>query len=470
MTSALAAPGAGARPTVSISTLGCRLNQVESQEMLALLETHGFRVASAGERADVSVVNTCTVTGRADFSDRQAIRRIRREQPGTLLVVTGCFAQTDPEAVAAIPGVDLVVGNQEKYQLPELIRPLLAARGPDPRRAGPSIRVAPIDTARAVPIAPFSRVAGRSRAFVKVQDGCQHRCAFCIVPAARGASRSQDPAVVIEQVQALAAAGYRDVTLTGVDLGHYGWDLAPRTTLAALVTRLADTPGLQWLRLSSILPAYMSDALIDAIAGSGVVAPHLHVPLQSGSDRVLRLMRRPYNTRMYRRLVERLAARIPGLGLGTDLIAGHPGESPDDFAETLMLVRELPLSTLHVFSYSDRRGTEAARLPGRVPERVIAERSRALRALGREKSLAFRGALVGQVRSALVLETPDRATGLSAGLTAHYVEVLFEGAAGLARSIVPVEITAVTAERTLGRLAGAARASGLALLPRAASA
>jgi threonylcarbamoyladenosine tRNA methylthiotransferase MtaB len=408
------------------------------------------------------------VTGRADFSDRQAIRRIRREQPGTLLVVTGCFAQTDPEAVSGIPGVDLVVGNQEKYQLPELIRPLLAARGPDARRAGPPIRVAPIDTARAVPIAPFSRVAGRSRAFVKVQDGCQHRCAFCIVPAARGASRSQDPAVVIDQVQALAAAGYRDVTLTGVDLGHYGWDLAPRTTLAALVTRLADTPGLQWLRLSSILPAYMSDALIDAIAGSGVVAPHLHVPLQSGSDRVLRLMRRPYNTRMYRRLVERLAARVPGLGLGTDLIAGHPGESPDDFAETLMLVRELPFSTLHVFSYSDRRGTEAARLPGRVPERVIAERSRALRALGREKSLAFRGALVGQVRSALVLETPDRATGLSAGLTAHYVEVLFEGGGGLARTVVPVEITAVTAERTLGRLAGATRASGLALLPRAA--
>ena len=468
MTFAPAAPGARPLATVSIATLGCRLNQVESQEMFALLEAHGFRGAAAGEGADVNVVNTCTVTGRADFSDRQAIRRIRREQPETLLVVTGCFAQTDPDAVAAIPGVDLVVGNQEKYQLPELIRPLLEARAP--RGARPPIRVAPIAAARSVPIAPFSRVAGRSRAFVKVQDGCQHRCAFCIVPAARGASRSQEPAAVIEQVRALAAAGYRDVTLTGVDLGHYGWDLVPRTTLAGLVTRLADTPGLTWLRLSSILPAYMTDALIDAIAGSPVVAPHLHVPLQSGSDRVLRLMRRPYNARMYRRLVERLAARIPGLGLGTDLIAGHPGESPEDFAETLMLVRELPLSTLHVFSYSDRRGTEAVRLPGRVPERVIGERSRALRALGREKSLAFRRALVGQVRSALVLETPDRATGLSAGLTAPYVEVLFEGGAELARAVVAVEITAATADRTLGRLAGAPRPSGLALSSRAASA
>jgi len=473
MTSGPAVPGeAGARPTVSIATLGCRLNQVESQEMLALLEARGFRGAAEGEAADVHVVNTCTVTGRADLSDRQAIRRIRREQPESLLVVTGCFAQTDPAAVAAIPGVDLVVGNQEKYQLPELIRPLLDARSSTSSLPGarPVIRVAPIGVARVVPVAPFTRVAGRSRAFVKVQDGCQHRCAFCIVPAARGASRSQDPAAVIEQVRSLVAAGYRDVTLTGVDLGHYGWDLAPRTTLAALVARLAETAGLKWLRLSSILPAYLSPALIEVIAGSGVIAPHLHVPLQSGSDRVLRLMRRPYNTRMYRRLVERLVAEVPGLGLGTDVIVGHPGESAEDFGQTLSLVGELPFTSLHVFSYSPRRGTEATNLAGRVPERTIGERSRALRAVGGEKSLAFRRSLVGQVREALVLETRDRATGLSAGLTADYVEVLFESGGDLGRTFVAVEITAVTAERTFGHLAGAAAAVADRRLPRAASA
>ena len=440
--------------SVAVATLGCRLNQVESQEMLALLDGHGFRAVPPEEPADVYVVNTCTVTGRADFSDRQMIRRIRRERPGSLLVVTGCYAQTDPEAVSRIGGVDLVVGNQEKYRLPELLRPLLER----PRAPGtaPAIRVAPIAQARSVPLAPFARVTGRSRAFVKVQDGCQHRCAFCIVPAARGASRSQAPSVVREQVRALVGAGYPEITLTGVDLGHYGWDLAPRTTLAALVGDLVETPGLRWLRLSSILPAYLSPALLEVITGSRVVAPHLHVPLQSGSDRVLRLMRRPYNTRMYRGLVERLAASVPELGLGTDLIVGHPGETEADFARTVELVQALPFSYLHVFAYSDRRGTEAARLGDRVSPRVAAERSRVLRALGRDKSLAFRRRLVGRAHEALVLEAPDRATGLAAGLTGNYVEVLFDGPRALARRVVDLTVTEAGAERTLGRLAGAA--------------
>ena len=438
--------------TVAISTLGCRLNQVESQEMLALLEGHGFRVPAGSEPADVYVVNTCTVTGRADFSDRQLIRRIARERPDAVLIVTGCYAQTDAEAVARISGVHLVVGNQEKYRLPELLAPLLADRR---ARLGPEIRVAPIAEARAVPVAPFAKVTGRSRAFVKVQDGCQHRCAFCIVPAARGGSRSQDPTVVLDQVQALVEAGYREVTLTGVDMGHYGWDLAPRTTLAALIGRLVEVRGLRWLRLSSVLPAYFTRGLLEVVAGSPVVAPHLHIPLQSGSDRILRLMRRPYNTRMYRALVERLAAQIPELGLGTDLIVGHPGERDEDFARTLDLVGELPFSYLHVFSYSDRKGTESTRLGERIPPRVIAERSRALRALGKEKGLAFRRGLVGQRREILVLEARDRATGLRAGLTANYVEVLFTGTESPARRFVTVIVTEATADRTVGILAGA---------------
>jgi threonylcarbamoyladenosine tRNA methylthiotransferase MtaB len=453
----MTAPSDRAPFTVAVSTLGCRLNQVESQEILALMEARGFRAAPAGGPADVHVVNTCTVTSRADFSDRQTIRRIRRAEPGAVLVVTGCYAQTDPDAVARIPGVDLVLGNQEKYRLAELVEPLLGRE----RAAGatPPVQVAPIGLARRVPVAPLAKVTGRSRAFVKVQDGCQHRCAFCIVPAARGASRSQEPEVVHEQVAALVASGYPEVTLTGVDLGHYGWDLTPRTSLASLVTRLVETPGLGWLRLSSILPAYLSPSLIEVVAGSPVVAPHLHVPLQSGSDRVLRLMRRPYNVRMYRRLVERLAADIPDLGLGADVIVGHPGETPEDFAATLDLVRELPLSYLHVFSYSDRRGTESTRLPGRVPPAAVAERSRAMRALGRDKSLAFRRRLVGRAHTALVLETRDRATGLAVALTGHYVEVQLDAPDGLARRFVDVMVTEAGPERTLGRLAARQAAS-----------
>jgi threonylcarbamoyladenosine tRNA methylthiotransferase MtaB len=436
--------------TVALATLGCRLNQVESQEMGALLEGRGFRVVPAGSPAQVYVVNTCTVTGRADFSDRQAIRRITRDAPDAFLVVTGCYAQTDPEAVAALPGVDLVVGNQEKYRLPDLLDSLV-------KRPRPSVAVADIREARAVPVAPIARMAGRSRAFVKIQDGCQHRCAFCIVPAARGGSRSQEPKVVLDQVRALADAGYPDVTLTGVDIGHYGWDLYPRTSLGALVRSLAEVERLRWLRLSSVLPSYFTADLVDAVTTLPVVAPHLHLPLQSGSDRVLRLMRRPYHTGMYRDLVDRLAGAIPGLGLGADVIVGHPGETDADFEATLALVAALPFSYLHVFAYSDRKGTEAARRPGHVPAAVIRERSRRLRHLGREKSRTFRQALVGTRREVLVLETRDHRTGLRSGLTSNYVEVLFPGPDAPSRRLATIDITEVRGDRTHGRLAEAQR-------------
>jgi len=430
---------------VALATLGCRLNQVESREIGALLEGRGFRVVEPAAGAQVFVINTCTVTGRADFSDRQLIRRVARENPDAYLVVTGCFAQTDPAAAAAIAGVDLVVGNQEKYRLPELLGSLA-------KRARPEVAVADIGAARDVPVAPFARVTGRSRAFVKIQDGCQHRCAFCIVPVARGRSRSREPKVVLDQVRDLVAAGYLDVTLTGVDIGHYGRDLYPRTTLAALLRELAEVDGLRWLRLSSVLPSYFTPELLDAVTTLPVMAPHLHLPLQSGSDRVLRLMRRPYTVAMYRALVDRLAATIPGLGLGADVIAGHPGETEDDFEATLRLVEALPFSSLHVFAYSDRKGTEAARRPDHVPAAEIRERSGRLRRLGHEKSLAFRRGLVGRRRDAVVLGARDRRTGLLAGLTDNYVEVLFDGPDTLRRRVVPLTITEAHADRTHGQL------------------
>jgi len=426
---------------VAFVTLGCRLNQVESQEMRALVEQAGHRTVDDGGAADVYVVNTCTVTSRADFSDRQAIRRIIRANPDALVVVTGCLAQTDPASLARMPGVDLVLGNQEKYRLPEMLETLA-------RRLQTELRVASIAEARGVPAAPVPSVTGRSRAFVKIQDGCQHRCAFCIVPAARGGSRSQEPKVVLDQVRALTEAGYGEVTLTGVDIGHYGWDLYPRTSLAALVTQAAEVPGLRWLRLSSVLPAYFTPALVEAVASLPAVVPHQHLPLQSGSDRVLRLMRRPYNVRMYRALAEKLAAVIPDLGLGADIIVGHPGETEADFMATMDLVRELPLSYLHVFAYSDRKGTEAAKMEGRVPSAAIRERSRRLRALGAEKSLAFRQRLVGRTVDALMLQ--GKADGGHTALTANYVELDVSGPGAPARSFARVRVTAADAQGTAG--------------------
>ncbi|OGL10884.1 MAG: tRNA (N(6)-L-threonylcarbamoyladenosine(37)-C(2))-methylthiotransferase MtaB [Candidatus Rokubacteria bacterium RIFCSPLOWO2_02_FULL_72_37] len=429
--------------TVSFATLGCRLNQVDSAQLQTALEARGFRTVPVEAPADVVVVNTCTVTARAEFSDRQAIRRAARVSPGGRLVVTGCWAQTSPGEVAGLAEVDLVVGNADKARLAELIDGLLAG-------AGARVHVSDIAGARGVEIPPLAHVGARSRAFLKVQDGCQHRCAFCIVPRARGRSRSLEPRVVLDHARRLVEAGHVELTLTGVDLGSYGADLHPRTTLAALLRGLAALPGLRWLRLSSLLPAYFTEDLLETLATSRVIAPHLHVPLQSGSDRVLRRMRRPYTAAMYRRLIERLAAAIPALGLGADVIVGFPGESDADFAETRALVGALPFSYLHVFPFSPRRGTEAAALADRVDGATSGRRGRELRELGRAKGAAFRERLRGSVQEVLVLETRDRGTGGLIGLTGNYVEVVFPGPDGRMRTLARVRVTGVRGERALG--------------------
>lgn len=439
--------------TIAFATLGCRLNQVDTQEMQARLEARGFRTVPLEcdhhEHADVVIVNSCTVTGRADVSDRQMVRRAMREHPGARVVVTGCWAQTDPQGALAT-GADLVVGNGEKSRIAELVEHLVD-EGARPRHR--KAIVSDIVRARDIPAAPVARRAGRSRAFLKVQEGCQHRCAFCIVPRARGNSRSQDPGIVVDQVERLVAEGHAEVVLTGVDLGHYGADLVPRTTLAALLRRVAAVRGLRWIRLSSILPAYVTSPLLDVIMDSGLIAPHFHVPLQSGSDRVLRAMRRPYNAAMYRDVVERLIRTAPDAAVGTDLIVGFPGETDEDFAQTVDLVDALPFAYLHVFAYSDRQGTEAATRGHRVDARAISRRSRILRERSGVKARRFRHAMVGRIADALVLDTRDRATGRLVALTGNYIEVVIDGGDELMRRIVPVCITGAGEERAMGALA-----------------
>jgi threonylcarbamoyladenosine tRNA methylthiotransferase MtaB len=428
---------------VAFTTLGCRLNQVDTQQLQTLLEARGFRTVPVEERADVVVVNTCTVTARAEFSDRQAIRRAARVSPEARLVVTGCWAQTSPDEVARLREVDLVVGNADKHRLPDLLDGILGRR----------IQVSDIRGAPPLDVAPLARVKGRSRAFLKVQDGCQHRCAFCVVPFARGASRSLEPKAVLDQARRLVAAGHPEIVLTGVDLGHFGADLLPRTTLPALLRELVGLPGLRWVRLSSVLPAYFTAELLELVTTEPLIAPHFHVPLQSGSDRVLRLMRRPYNTRIYRDLVERLARAVPAPGLGADVIVGFPGEQEADFEATLGLVEALPFSYLHVFPYSARKGTEAERLGDRVDAPTIARRSRALRDLARQKNFEFRRRLVGGVEEVLVLETRDRARDRLVGLSGSYVEVEFDGPDGLMGRLTRVRVTGAEPDRTLGEIA-----------------
>ena len=419
---------------VAFATLGCRVNQADTQQLQAALEARGFATVPFGAAADVIVVNTCTVTARAEVSDRQAIRRARRSNPDARVVVTGCWAQTSAGDVAREAGVDLVVGNADKSRLPALVEEILATR-----RGPARVEVGDVRGARMTVEAP-ARLLGRSRAFVKVQDGCQHRCAFCIVPHARGQSRSSDPRRVVEQAESLVDAGHVEVTLTGVDLGHYGADLVPRTSLAALLRELVGIAGLTWLRLSSMLPAYFTDDVLEIVTGAPAIAPHMHVPLQSGSDRVLRAMRRPYTVGMYRAVVERLARSIPRLGLGADVIAGFPGERADDAAATEALIHALPFSYLHVFPYSDRTGTEAVARPGHVDRATIALRAARLRELSAAKATVFRRALVGRTEDVLVLETRDGATGGLVGLTGNYVEVVFDGPDALMRRVARVRI------------------------------
>jgi len=405
-------------------------------------------------QADIVVINSCAVTARAEFSDRQMIRRAARQQPHARLVVTGCWAQIKPRAVATLAGVDLVVGNGDKHRLPELLEALTADGTPRLLDGVSKARlvVSDIGAARTLAAAPRPAFTARSRAFLKTQEGCQHRCAFCIVPLARGRSRSVPADAVVAHARSLVAAGHPEIVLTGVDLGHWGADLVPRTTLAALLQALVAIPGLRWIRLSSVLPAYFTAELTELLTTSPLIAPHFHIPLQSGSDRILRRMRRPYTVAMYRRVIDRLTAAIPALGLGADVIVGFPGETDEDFAATLALVRQLPFSYLHVFAYSDREGTEAARLSERVPPRVIAERSRALRDLAQAKNRAFRERLIGTSPEVLVLETRDRATGHLIGLTGNYVEVIFSGTDSLMRRLTRVRVTEITDDRTLGEL------------------
>lgn len=402
--------------TVSFLTVGCKLNQYETNDLERQFTERGWHVVPFGAAADVSVVNTCTVTARSDYRCRQALRRARRASPAATVVAVGCYAQAQAAALARMPEVDLVLGNGEKAgifaHIDEKGRPLRER-----------IAIGSLAAARPafVPIRAFS---GHTRAFVKIQDGCDARCSYCIVPLARGPNRSLREEDVLRQVESLAQAGYSEVVLTGVHLGTWGRDLDPRRSLAALLRRLAAIDGLERLRLSSIEPTEFTPELLDLLASSPKICPHVHIPLQSGSPRILDLMRRPYGPEDCAALLERLAATLCNPGIGADLIAGFPGETREDHEETVRLVRSLPLTYLHVFPYSRRPGTAAAALPDQVPQEDRDQRAAALRRLGREKADAFRARHVGRTMRVLVEMLPDRKSGLACGLTGNYLKIL----------------------------------------------
>ncbi|MBU2549886.1 MAG: tRNA (N(6)-L-threonylcarbamoyladenosine(37)-C(2))-methylthiotransferase MtaB [Proteobacteria bacterium] len=419
-------------PTASVQTLGCKVNQFESEAVARHLVRAGYRLVGRGEPADLVVVNTCTVTHRADFESRALVRRAHRLNPAARVIVTGCYAQTRPEELKGLPGVVLVAGQNYKADLTGCLDMT------DASHQG-RVLVDPPGADRRILDLGFPDF-DRTRAFFRIQDGCSARCAYCAVPEARGPSRSLEPKTVAAGLDAYADAGYQEIVLTGIHLGAYGLDLDPRTSLTGLIRGLPPQTGGSRLRLSSIEPNEVTDELVAMLASSPRLCPHLHLPLQSGSDRILARMRRPYTAGLFHRLVEAVKGLRPDLCLGADVLVGFPGEDEEAFGETRALVADLPISYLHVFPYSKRPGTPAAAMPEQVDPMKIKARVAALLETSREKRRAFYDHCLGQVRATLIESTMDRASGLHRGLTDNYIPVLIQGPPQAAGQIAPIRL------------------------------
>jgi threonylcarbamoyladenosine tRNA methylthiotransferase MtaB len=418
-------------------TLGCKLNQFDTAGIEGELSRRGLVAEADPARAAVVILNTCTVTHRADSDARKLIRRIRRGNPGCRLLVTGCYAESDARAIAEVGGVDRVFGNRDKLRLPEILDEL-GIHGTAPEPAAPDRYRGDHGCESADGLPRAVHFGERSRAFLKVQDGCRLVCSYCIIPAVRGPSRSVPVERLESAVASLARGGFREIVLTGINTGDYGRDLDRAVSLESLLRRLLDRPEPVRYRLNSLEPLTLTDAVIELMADNPRLAPHVQVPLQSGSDATLRAMRRNYRFAQWQERVERLRERVPHAAIGADVIVGFPGESDERFLETHDRIAASPLNYLHVFSWSARRGTHAASLPGRLSESVIGERSAALRTLGDERARAFRRRFVGRTLDAVVL-APDRG-GRTRGLTGNYIEVEIVRGATREREIAEIRV------------------------------
>ena len=425
--------------TVAFYTLGCKMNTYDTQWYGEQFAQQGYCEVPFGEPADVTVVNTCTVTGQGDAQSRQALRKAHRVSPEGTVVAVGCYAQTDPDTLAEMPEVDLVVGNAEKTQLMDLLN--------DTCSMGRTF----VTRSRAKDFEDMDiyNFGSRTRAFVKMQEGCNEFCSFCIIPFARGRSRSRTVESTVDQVKKLVDAGYGEVVLTGVHLGDYGVDLDDINLLNVLEA-IEQIDGLERFRVSSIEATFVTDAMIDFFASSKKFCRHLHVPLQSGDDGILKAMRRPYTRTQYIDLIEKLAHQIPDIGIGGDVMVGFPGESDAAFQNTYDLIAQHPMTYLHVFPYSPRGKTPAARMPDQVDAHVKKQRGAALRELGAEKVLAFQARFLGQTLP--VLFEGRRGNGLLNGLTDNYIRVQAPGPDVACDQVVNVRLDRVEEGVVVGQI------------------
>lgn len=419
--------------TVAFHTLGCKLNFSESATLRAQLCAEGFESRPFDEAADVYVLNTCSVTEAADKECRHLVRRIQRRAPQALIVVTGCYAQLKPTEIAAISGVDLVLGAGEKFNLPKHLRELWK---------GDSARISSCDIGEVHHFHASDSGTDRTRAFLKVQDGCDYGCSFCTIPQARGASRSDTIAGVAGRVKVLAEKGVKEVVLTGVNLGDFGkgfgGERLHEENFAELIAALDSIAGIERYRISSIEPNLLTEEIVRFVASSRKFMPHFHVPLQSGSDRVLGLMRRRYRRALYEERVDQIREAMPHACIGADVIVGFPSESEEDFANTVRFLERLDISYLHVFTYSERAATTALDIQPIVPVFKRHARNKILRTLSFEKMQAFTARFADTTRPVLWERAPH--DGLMEGYTDNYIRVQTPFRAEWANTVMPWQL------------------------------
>jgi threonylcarbamoyladenosine tRNA methylthiotransferase MtaB len=430
---------------VGLTTLGCKVNQCDSAALAENLQSAGFSLTPFNAFADAYIINTCTVTAFADFQARQLIRRALRQNPLARIIVTGCYAQTQPGTLAAIEGVSYVVGNDRKYEISEWLG--------NPAPDLPQILAGDIGLQRHFPSAPASKLTGRTRAFFKIQDGCNAYCSYCIVPFARGPSRSLPLPDALNGARNFIEQGFKEIVLTGIHLGDYGHHLKPETSLTCALDALLSQNPTARFRLSSIEPNEISDELLDLQEHYQNLCPHLHIPLQSGDDGILKSMKRRYDSAFYRDLLDRVTRTWTDVAIGIDVLVGFPGEGEKEFRHTVELLEKLPAAYLHVFPYSERPGTAAVSLQPKVPATVKKERAAALRALGAKKREAFGRRFLGKVLPVLVEQTRDKNTGLARGFSHNYLPVLLDKSpASLVNTLVNVRIEQVLDGKLTGRI------------------
>jgi len=440
-------------PGFFVQSFGCRATQADGAALDRQLAAQGLNPANSALEADLVVLNTCTVTAAADQDARASIRRIHRDNPDAKIMVTGCYAQRAPQEIAALPGVTWVVGNSHKHQVAEIAAqarfrdqfPSEEYAAPQGEaQAGPPQNFVSLETVSlsapaftlvgdifahteliAAPVFSGETVGEKTRPNLKVQDGCDNRCSFCIIPSVRGQSRSMPLERVIAEANALVEAGYREIVLSGINLGRWGRDFQPQQRFEQLLRALLEHTGIEKVRISSVEPMDWSDDLIALVAGSPRIARHAHVPLQSGSDRILRRMHRKYRPWHYAEKIRKVREAMPDAAIGADVMVGFPGETDEFFAESRSFIEHLPFTYLHVFTYSSRPGTPSATMPDQVPVHVARERNRVLRELAAEKNLEFRKKFVGKTLDVITLQNRDQES--TEALSDNYLTVSLAG-------------------------------------------